>query len=192
MMAAKGAVKPVYQVMKDAGKEFDTSAYVPAVAGYYTTPNGQMLSLPFNSSTTGVLLQQGRVQEGGPRSQQAAEDLARGGAAAAKLKAAASARSPRVADLDAARELRGLAQRPFATKENGFGGTDSELKFNGPLQVRQSRSCNWPSRAFVYGGRGKCPSEFISGECAMMIASSGRYGSVKAREVRLGIATMPY
>jgi sn-glycerol 3-phosphate transport system substrate-binding protein len=25
---------------------------VPAVAGYYTAPNGQMLSFPFNSSTT--------------------------------------------------------------------------------------------------------------------------------------------
>ena len=27
------------------------SAYLPAVVGYYTTPEGQMLSMPFNSST---------------------------------------------------------------------------------------------------------------------------------------------
>src|SRR4051812_26845801 len=52
MMASKGAIVPVGKVMQDAGKKFDPSAYVPAVAGYYTAPNGQMLSFPFNSSTT--------------------------------------------------------------------------------------------------------------------------------------------
>src|SRR5712671_4537753 len=52
MMAAKGAIKPVYEVMSEAGEKFDPKAYVPAVAGYYTNPNGQMLSFPFNSSTT--------------------------------------------------------------------------------------------------------------------------------------------
>ena len=52
MMASKGVVMPVGQMMKDAGYKFDPTAYVPAVAGYYTAPNGQMLSFPFNSSTT--------------------------------------------------------------------------------------------------------------------------------------------
>ena len=52
MMASKGAIKPVAQVKKEAGIPFDPASYVPAVAGYYTAPNGQMLSLPFNSSTT--------------------------------------------------------------------------------------------------------------------------------------------
>ena len=52
MMASKGAIVPVGKVMKDSGLKFDPAAYVPAVAGYYTAPNGQMLSMPFNSSTT--------------------------------------------------------------------------------------------------------------------------------------------
>src|SRR5689334_4945822 len=52
MMAAKGAIVPVAKVMSDGGQKFDPSVYVPAVAGYYTAPNGQMLSFPFNSSTT--------------------------------------------------------------------------------------------------------------------------------------------
>src|SRR5205823_12467299 len=52
MMAAKGAIKPVYEVMAEAGEPFDPKAYVPAVAGYYTNAKGQMLSFPFNSSTT--------------------------------------------------------------------------------------------------------------------------------------------
>ena len=52
MMASKGVIMPVGQMMKDAGYKFDPAAYVPAVAGYYTAPSGQMLSFPFNSSTT--------------------------------------------------------------------------------------------------------------------------------------------
>src|SRR5260370_41656143 len=51
MMAAKGAVKPVYQLMEDAGEKFDRDAYLPAVTGYYSTADGKMLSFPFNSST---------------------------------------------------------------------------------------------------------------------------------------------
>ena len=51
MMASGKAIKPVYEVMAQAGEKFDPKAYVPAVAGYYSTPTGQMLSFPFNSST---------------------------------------------------------------------------------------------------------------------------------------------
>src|SRR6202012_3427771 len=51
MMAAKGAVKPVYQLMKDAGEPFDPQAYLPAITGYYSTTKGEMLSFPFNSSS---------------------------------------------------------------------------------------------------------------------------------------------
>ena len=52
MMASKGAIVPVGKVLADAGYKFDPKAYIPAVVGYYTAPNGQMLSFPFNSSTT--------------------------------------------------------------------------------------------------------------------------------------------
>src|ERR1700704_6784236 len=51
MMAAKGAVKPVYQLMADAGEPFDPQNYLPTVTGYYSTADGKMLSMPFNSST---------------------------------------------------------------------------------------------------------------------------------------------
>ena len=51
MMAAKGAIKPVYEVMAESGLPFDQNAYLPTVTGYYTTSEGKMLSMPFNSST---------------------------------------------------------------------------------------------------------------------------------------------
>src|SRR3979411_1536172 len=52
MMAATGAVKPVYKLMADAGEKFDPKAYLPAITGYYSTSKGEMLSFPFNSSST--------------------------------------------------------------------------------------------------------------------------------------------
>ena len=51
MMAAKGAIKPVYEVMAESGQPFDPNAFLPTVTSYYTTPEGKMLSMPFNSST---------------------------------------------------------------------------------------------------------------------------------------------
>lgn len=60
MMASRNAIVPVGEVMKKAGVTFDPNAYVPAVAGYYTAPNGQMLSFlstarPRSSITTRTL-----------------------------------------------------------------------------------------------------------------------------------------
>ena len=51
MMAAEGATRPVYEVMAQSGATFDPDAYIGSVKGYYTTTDGEMLSLPFNSST---------------------------------------------------------------------------------------------------------------------------------------------
>ena len=51
MMAAKGAIYPVHQLMADQGIPFDESRYLSAVIGYYTTTDGKLLSMPFNSST---------------------------------------------------------------------------------------------------------------------------------------------
>src|SRR6267154_5433250 len=51
MMSATGAIKPVYQLMKEAGEPFDPKAYLPAITGYYSTAKGEMLSFPFNSSS---------------------------------------------------------------------------------------------------------------------------------------------
>ena len=51
MMAAKGAIKPIYEVMNEGGKPFDAKSYLPSVIAYYSDSKGQMLSFPFNSSS---------------------------------------------------------------------------------------------------------------------------------------------
>src|SRR5688572_10902160 len=37
MMGAKGAIKPVHEMMKEANEPFDPKAYLPAITGYYST-----------------------------------------------------------------------------------------------------------------------------------------------------------
>src|ERR1700712_2840152 len=51
MMAAKGAIYPVYELMRDQSEPFSPGAYLPAIAGYYSDIDGNMLSFPFNAST---------------------------------------------------------------------------------------------------------------------------------------------
>ena len=76
MMAAKGAVKPVQDVMKDAGESFDPKIYLPAITGYYSTTKGEMLSFPFNSSSMVMWVKPRPVEDSWPQSRHAAQDLA--------------------------------------------------------------------------------------------------------------------
>src|SRR3974390_945779 len=51
MMAAKGAIYPVFELMRDEQEPFKPGAYLPAVTGYYADVSGNLLSFPFNAST---------------------------------------------------------------------------------------------------------------------------------------------
>src|SRR3954469_10401999 len=51
MMAARGAIYPVFELMRDQSEPFTPADYLPAVAGYYSDVAGNMLSFPFNAST---------------------------------------------------------------------------------------------------------------------------------------------
>src|ERR1700682_4281696 len=65
MMAATGAVKPVYKLMADAGEPFDPKAYLPAITGYYSTSKGEMLSFPFNSSSMVMWINKDELKKAG-------------------------------------------------------------------------------------------------------------------------------
>src|SRR5437660_7775118 len=65
MMAATGAVKPVHVMMKEAGEKFDSNAYLSAITGYYSTSKGEMLSLPFNSSSTVMWINKDALKKAG-------------------------------------------------------------------------------------------------------------------------------
>ena len=198
MMASKGAIVPVTKIMKDAGQKFDPSAYISAVAGYYTAPNGQMLSFPFNSSTTVFYFNKDAFKAAGLPTDKAPSTWPEVVLAAGKLKASGH-KCPYTTAWQGWTQLESFSSWhnvEFATKSNGLGGLDARMKVNSPLHQRHIENlANMAKQGlFVYKGRGNVPeASFVSGECAMINTSSGFYGNVaKNAKFGYGLAPLPY
>ena len=198
MMASKGVTVPVGKVMQDSGEKFDPKAYVSAVAGYYTAPNGQMLSFPFNSSTTVFYINKDAFKAAGIDTAKAPGTWPEVALAAAKLKASGH-KCPLSIAWQGWTQLESFSawhNVEFATKGNGMQGLDARMKVNSPLHVRHIENLANMSKQglFVYKGRSNVPeASFISGECAMMTTSTGFYGNVaKNAKFDWGLAPLPY
>ncbi|TSA10261.1 MAG: extracellular solute-binding protein, partial [Comamonadaceae bacterium] len=138
MMASKGAIVPVGKVMTDAGYKFDPTVYVSAVAGYYTAPNGQMLSFPFNSSTTIFYFNKDAFKAAGIDTNKAPTTWPEVALAAAKLKASGH-KCPLTIAWQGWTQLESFSawhNVEFASKSNGLAGMDARLKVDSPLHER--------------------------------------------------------
>lgn len=197
MMASKGVIKPVYEVMAIADKKWDPKIYVPAVAGYYTDPKGRMLSMPFNSSTPVMYYNKDAFKKAGitdvPKTW---PDLQN-----ALLKIQSSGATPCgfTTGWQSWVQLETMSawhNESFATKNNGFNGYDTQLEFNRELEIRHiSRLSSWvKSGLFTYAGRKDEPAaKFFTGECAVLTTSSGNYGNIKKNaKFDFGVAPLPY
>jgi sn-glycerol 3-phosphate transport system substrate-binding protein len=200
MMASKGATVPVGKIMTDAGVAFDPKGYIPAVAGYYTAPNGQMLSFPFNSSTTIFYYNKDAFKKAGLNADKAPTTWPEVFEAAKKLKASGHS-CPMTLAWQGWTQLESFStwhNVEFATHQNGLGkdGMAARLKINSPLHVRHIDNLAKAAAAgeFVYKGRGALPqASFTAGECAMIQTSSGYYGDVaKNAKFAYGLAALPY
>lgn len=198
MMAAKGAIVPVGKVLADAGHKFDPNAYISAVVGYYTAPNGQMLSFPLNSSTTVLNYNKDLFRKAGLDPDKPPATWPELVLAAAKLKASGVA-CPFTTSWQGWTQLESFStwhNTLFATHNNGFGGTAARLAVNSPLHVRHIETlANMAKQGlFIYRGRNNlADASFYSGECAMATASSSTYASIKKNaKFDFGIAPLPY
>jgi len=198
MMAAEGAVRPVYKVMADAGVPFDPDAYMGAVKGYYTTTDGDMLSLPYNSSTPVLYVNRDAFTAAGLDPDMDLSTWQNVGAALDGLKAGGST-CPLTTAWQSWVHLENMStwhNVPFATKENGFAGMDTELAFNGPVQVAHIGAMGqWAKDGkFIYAGRrNEGGANFRAGECALFTESSAGYAGVKAEaQFDFEIRPLPY
>ena len=196
MMAAKGAVYPVHELMKDAGEAFDQSAYLPAVISYYTDTEDKLLSLPFNSSTPVLWYNQDLFEKAGI----AEAPSTWGGVfhAAEKLQAAGHqcAISFGWQSWVMIENMSAWHNLPIGTKANGFEGTDTEFTFNNEhiAGLLQRLRDSMDDGTFKYGGRrGESLPLFVTGECAMWMNSSAYYASIKDQaKFRFGQAMLPF
>ena len=200
MMGAKGAVYPVYQLMADADEPFDPKNYLAAVTGYYSDTDGNMLSMPFNSSTPVMYYNKNAFAKAGldpnapPRTWPDLADAARKIIAAGGATCGFAAGWPSWVQLE---NLSALHNVPFATKENGFAGFDTELAINTDLHRAHIQALtDWQKEGvFKYGGRRSDSAPlFYSGECAMYMNSSAAQAGVRAnaKDFEFGVAMLPY
>jgi sn-glycerol 3-phosphate transport system substrate-binding protein len=198
MMAAKGAVKPVYQLMAESGEKFDPNAYLPAITSYFSTPDGKMLSLPFNSSTAILYYNKDAFKKAGLDPANPPKTWPEVFADAKKIRAAGYACGFTTSWLSwiQIEQFSAWHNLPIGTKANGMEGTDTVLTFNNPIVVRHIANLvkAEADNDFVYGGRTMEPDQkFISGECGMTFNSSGFYGLAQAgAKFPFGVGELPY
>ncbi|MGO8916636.1 MAG: sn-glycerol-3-phosphate ABC transporter substrate-binding protein UgpB [Stellaceae bacterium] len=198
MMAAKGAVKPVYQLMAEAGESFDPGAYLPAIAGYYSTTDGKMLSLPFNSSTAILYYNKDAFAKAGIDPATPPKTWPELFADAKKIRAAGYACGFTSSWLSwiQVEQFSAWHNLPLGTKANGMDGTDTALDFNNPILARHIANLAeaQQDKTFDYGGRTIEPDQkFVSGECGMTLNSSGFFGLAKAgAKFPFGVGELPY
>src|SRR5882724_3811537 len=197
MMAATGAVKPVHVLMKEAGEKFDPKAYLSAITGYYSTSKGEMLSFPFNSSSTVMWINKDALKKANiaeiPKTWPEVFENAK------KLKAAGYATcgfSNAWVTWVNLEQLSAWHNLPLSTKANGLDGFDTVLEFNGPLQVKHLETLIelQKDKTYDYSGRTNTgEGRFTSGECPIFLTSSAFFGNVKANaKFEFGAAPMPY
>tara|TARA_R110002094_G_scaffold127041_5_gene120868 strand:+ start:101 stop:1402 length:1302 start_codon:yes stop_codon:yes gene_type:complete len=194
MMAAKGAVYPIEQMMADSGEPFDKSDYLPAVISYYQTSEGELLSMPFNSSTPVLWYNADALKSAGVEAPATWDEV--------KTVAQALVDDGMSCGLSFGWQSWVMIENfsawhnmEMGTKENGFAGFDTEFTFNNEKVAARLDDIASMSEGnlFKYGGRrGDSLPLFTNGECGMWINSSAYYGSMKSQaEFEFGQTMLP-
>ncbi|MBM7456418.1 sn-glycerol 3-phosphate transport system substrate-binding protein [Oceanisphaera litoralis] len=196
MMAADRAIYPVYRLMAEAGQAFDQSEYLSAVTGYYTDNAGNMLSMPFNSSTPVLYYNKDLLDKAGVEVPTTWEEMDTVGRRLQEsgTQCAFTTSWQSWIQLE---NFGALHDIPFATQNNGFSGSEVELLLDRPEYRRHIQQLvEWSQNGvFKYGGRQSDSLPlFYSGECAMFMGSSASYAGVKKNtpDFEFGVGKLPY
>ena len=198
MMAAKGAVYPVYELMRDESEVFSPADYLPAVTGYYTDLDGNMLSFPFNASTPILYYNKTLFRRAGLDPEAPPATWPDVGTMAKRLIDAGATCGfttswpswVQIENFSAYHDL------PLATRSNGLGGLDAELVFNNPAVVRHiAQLADWQkTKIFDYSGRATAAEpRFQQGDCGIFIGSSATRADILANaKFDVGYGRLPY
>lgn len=199
MIAARKAVKEVWELAKETGAHIDPKNYIPAVRGYYSLPDGRMASMPFNSSTAIMWVNKDAFEKAGLDAAKAPatwDDVTK---AADTIKSKNAAEIP----MDTSwfswimvEQYSAIHNIPFASKGNGFESLDAVLEINSKPHVAIIDRLLKMAKdgTFKYGGRDNAPDPvFLSGKSAISFNSSAYRGAL-ARSAKFAFvpAFLPY
>lgn len=197
MMGAQGAIKPVAEVLQEGGQTFDKTQYLPGIVAYYSDPQGQMLSFPYNSSSPILYYNKDIFEKAGLDVNTPPKTWAEVWASARKIKESGAATCGYTSTWLTWIHTENFAawnNVSWASNENGLAGTP-ELKIDGPLFVKHFQELADLAKegVFVYGGRtSEAKQNFTSGECGILTESSGGLGDVVKSGINYGIGQLPY
>lgn len=202
MMAAQGAVYPVYQLMADQNEPFDPNAFLPSVVGYYTDPAGNMLSMPFNSSTPILYYNKDVFEKAGLDRNTPPTTWAEMEAFSRQIISSGAATCGFTSGWISWIQTENFSawhNVAIGTNENGFGAIDSELTFNNPTVAKHWGNLKtWLDEGvFQYGGPvggNDAAPKFYAQECAMIMNSSASRAGVLANATafEVGFGMLPY
>ena len=198
MMAARGAIYPVYELMRDQQEAFSPAAYLPAITGYYADAAGNMLSFPFNSSTPILYYNKDMFRSAGLDPEVAPKTWPEVGAAARRLreKGAVCGFTTSWPSWINVENFSAFHNLPLATRANGFDGLDAVLTFNNSVVVRHvAQLAQWQTtKVFDYGGRAtSAEPRFQDGQCGIFIGSSATRADIrKNSKFEVGSGMLPY
>jgi len=198
LLAWRGAIKPLWEVMDESGKRVETGALVPAVASTFSDASGRLLALPFNSATPILYYNKDAFARAGldpakpPRTwYEMAGTL--GALIESGMGCGYATAWPAWVLLE---NMSLWHNQEFATRGNGLGGHDARFTFNTHLMMRFiAMLSSWSkSGYFTYTGRAdEAEARFAAGECGMLTTSSATYERLtrKAR-FAIGVGHLPY
>lgn len=199
MMAAAGAVYPVHKLMEEHGRDWNPNVYLPSVVGYYADPEGNILSMPFNSSTPVMYYNKDVFAKAGLDPEMPPKTWSEVEAASRAIISSGAATCGFTTGWQSWVQLENFSAMhnvPFATMANGFEGLGTEFAFNSDLHKRHITNLKgWQQEnLFRYGGRRSDSAPlFYSGECAIYMNSSAAQAGVEANtEFEFGVSMLPY
>lgn len=198
MMYAKGAIKPVQEMSEEVGDAINPDDFLGAVASYYSSPEGKLVSMPFNSSTPVLYYNKDLFKKAGLDTDNPPKTWEEVAEAGKKLRESGAECGyttswPAWIQLETFGAWHNVA---YASQDNGFGGLDARLQIEQPLYVKHLTFLADMSKegTFTYGGRGDAPNSlFTSGKCGMFTGSSGnRANIIKTGNFEFGTSSLPY
>ena len=195
-----GAFLPVRELMEQNGYDIQWDNYFSGIASYFANSKGEMLAMPFNSSTAMIYYNTDALKavgfEGLPATWEQVEDVAR------KMKAAGY-------DCPVAMDPAGTWQwfeqfmvihnQPVATLGNGYGGLNAEVVFNQGKFVDQLAFYKRMFDEGLFVNKSKATGQtaneaFTAGDCQVTstsIADHGTFGKQAAEGVHWEVAMLP-
>ncbi len=199
MTAAKGAVVPVSEVFKKANLQFNPADFIAPARGYYSLPNGDMLSMPFNVSTSVMFYNKDAFKRAGLDAEKPPTtwpELIKVAKTLREKNASACGFTTTWLAWIMLEQFSARHNLPLGTNNNGKAGPGASLELNTALNQRMVQTLVdlQKDKSFDYGGRSNdAAAKFISGECAILLQSSGGLGAI-ARDAKFqfGTGALPY